>query len=217
MDMRISGKWLNAAVAVIMMASFAACDDTETYAEQKAKERKTIEEYIADNHIDVITADEFLKDTVTNNPFTGPDFSKNEFVLFPDEGVYVQIIRRGTGKPIQAGETKMYNVRYVEYSLQSQDTISMNLYNQDPDVMSCKRTVDTYQAMFKSGVMIQCYNSSVPKGWLVPIKFLKPGFYNGEPSAKVRLIVPHDQGTSNAAQSVYACLYELTLTPQKWQ
>ena len=80
---------------------FVACDDTETYAEQKARENKQIADFIKDNGIQVIKMSDFLKDTITNNPETGPDFSKNEYVLFDDNGVYMQIIRRGTGQQMQ--------------------------------------------------------------------------------------------------------------------
>lgn len=202
---------------LLMAALMASCDDTETYAEQKAAERETIEDFIAENDIDVIELDEFLIDTITDNPYTGPDFTRNEYVLFPDEGVYVQFIRRGTGKALEDGESKMLNVRFMEYDLSDCDTTMMNLYNADPDVMTCKRSGDTYSATFKSGIMYQYYGSSVPQGWLVPMSYLKPGFYNGEPSSKVRIIVPHDQGTSTASQSVYACFYDITITHQKWQ
>lgn len=204
-------------VTVMAIAFFSACQDTVTYAEQKAKERENIDNYIKANDITVITLDEFLKDTVTNNPESGPDFKKNEFVLFPESGVYMQIVRRGTGKPLLAGEKKLYNCRFMEYDIANADTLTTNLFGTDPDVMSCSRVSDTYSATFTQGVMSRAYGNSVPAGWLVPMPYLRPGFYNGAPSAKVRLIVPHDKGNSSAMQSVFACYYEITLMSQKWQ
>ena len=46
--------------------------------------------------------------------------------------------------------------------------------------------------------------------------FITPGILNGD-GAKVRIIAPHNQGTRNAAQSVYPTFYEITITAQKWQ
>ena len=52
---------------------------------------------------------------------------------------------------------------------------------------------------------------SVPSGWLIPFRYLTPGrTTDSEKIARVKLIVPHSQGTSSATQSVYPCFYELT-------
>ena len=72
-------------IAVAILASsvaFISCDDEETYADQKEREARQIRKWISDNDIDVISLSDFLKDTVTNNPETGPDFTRNEYVLF---------------------------------------------------------------------------------------------------------------------------------------
>ena len=41
--------------------------------------------------------------------------------------------------------------------------------------------------------------------------FIKPGLLNAD-GAKVRLIVPHNQGTQLAASNVYPAFYEITIT-----
>ena len=74
-----------------MLSVFPSCDDEETYAEQKEREKNQIMDYIARNNIQVIELDEFLKDTVT-------DVNRNEYVLFSDNGVYMQIVKRGEGR-----------------------------------------------------------------------------------------------------------------------
>ena len=61
-----------------------SCDDDETYAEQKEREAKRIRKWIETHNIDVISISDFLKDTITNNPETGPDSTRNEYVLFAD-------------------------------------------------------------------------------------------------------------------------------------
>ena len=198
---------------------FVACDDTETYAEQKARENKQIADFIKDNGIQVIKMSDFLKDTITNNPETGPDFSKNEYVLFDDNGVYMQIIRRGTGQQMQDGDRWDIHARYYEYGIAAEDTLTLNTFATytSPDQFWCMRNGDNYNAGFTSGVMFSFYGAAVPKAWIMAFPFLKPGFLNGTPSAKIRLIVPHNQGTQRAATNVYPTFYEITLKPEKWQ
>ncbi len=195
----------------------SSCNKTETYADQKAKEKHWINAFIEENKIDIISIEKFLTDTITNNPETGPDFSKNEYVYFQDKGVYMQIIRRGTGEAIADGERKVLTARYYEYAIFEADTLTINLYNTDPDIFTCIRSESVYSASFTSGNMFAIYGSAVPNGWIMALPYIKPGFYNGPPSAKIRLILPHNEGTRQAASNVYPCFYELTIMPQKWQ
>ena len=204
--------------ALFLSAVTISCDDTETYAEQKARENKQIADFIKDNNIQVIKMSDFLQDTITNNPETGPDFSKNEYVLFEDNGVYMQIVRRGTGRQMEDGERWDMTARYYEYGIASEDTLTLNTFaTYAPDQYWCSRDGDTYRAGFTSGVMFSRYGSAVPNSWIMAMPYLTPGFYNGAPSAKVRLIVPHNQGTQKAATNVYPTFYEITIKPEKWQ
>ena len=52
----------------------------------------------------------------------------------------------------------------------------------------------------------------VPNGWIIPLQYVKVGRQTSADSgiAKVRLIVPHSQGQSDATSNVYPCFYELT-------
>ena len=206
-------------IVVVQVLAFGllGCNSGETYADQKAREKSQIDAFISEFGIDVITMEEFLKDTITDNPETGPDKTRNEFVLFPDNGVYMQILRRGEGEPLKSGESKLYNCRFLEYNLAARDTLYMNLFDSDPDIMTCTRNGGMYSATFKSGRMNRAYGSSVPSGWLVPMPYIKPAFYNGSSSARVNLIVPHNQGTNSAANTVTPFFYELLIMTQKWQ
>lgn len=202
---------------VVSSAAFISCDDEETYADQKEREAKQINKWISSHDIDVISLSQFLKDTITNNPETGPDFTRNEYVLFEDNGVYMQIIRRGEGNIIGSSQTRNMMARYVEIYVGSNDTLTMNLYQQEPDIFYVKRTGGNYTASFLSGVMASAYGYSVPNAWIMAIPFIKPGLLNGSSAAKVRLIVPHNQGTQNAASQVYPTFYEIIFTTKKWQ
>lgn len=200
---------------VLLSILVSACNHTETYAEKKERESSQINDFLSSHDIKTIRLDDFLKDTVTNNPETGPDSTLNEYVLIPDNGVYMQIVRRGTGKPLKAGEVKMYNYRFLEYNIATGDTIDLSLYQNDPDVMKCSRTGDYYSATLVSGRM-QRYGQAVPNGWLVAFPYIQPGCLNGSASAKVKLIVPHSMGTSTAMNAVEPYYYELIITAQKY-
>lgn len=198
------------AVCLAMVLSvFPSCEDEETYAEQKEREKNQIMDFIARNNIKVIELDEFLKDTIT-------DVNENEYVLFSDNGVYMQIVRRGGGRVLPAGEKWTINVRYVETFPQTGDTMSMNRLEINPDVFYVKRDGDNYSASFTSGIMASRYGYSVPNAWLMPLPYITPGFLNSR-SAKVRMIVPHNQGTQRAASNVYPAFYEIDYTTEKWQ
>ena len=58
---------------------FQSCDDSETYADLKKKERRQIQSFIEKHNINVITESEFFDQDSTT------DVSKNEYVLFNDK------------------------------------------------------------------------------------------------------------------------------------
>ena len=198
--------------ALMGMVLFTACNDDETYADQKKKERAAITSYIAKQGIKVISEDEFYKQDSTT------DVSKNEYVLFNISGVYMQIIRKGCGKPLEDGKTTTVLCRFSERNLM---TDSLQLANTSlstatlVDKMSVTRSSGSFTASFIAGssLMYSIYGStSVPKGWLAPLLYVKVGRPSGpeDQIAKVKIIVPHTQGQSYAAQNVYPCLYEIT-------
>ena len=92
--------------------------------------------------------------------------------------------------------------------------INILQYNWQVDKMTVKNTSGTFTASFISGesLMYTKYSSqAVPSGWLVPLSYINLGRTpKGEEIAKVRLIVPHTQGQSDASKNVYPCLYEIT-------
>ena len=200
-------KYIFVAAMMMIATLWCSCDDVETYAEMKEKEKANIEKFIKRQGVKVITENQFKeKGYVT-------DTARNEFVLFESSGVYMQIVRRGEGKMMEDGERKVFLVRYFEQNIQTGETLSTNYY-QGVDKLICKREDATYTASFTEGYMLSTYGSSaVPNGWLVPFNYITPGRPNDK-GAKVRLIVPHDHGTSIAAQYVYPTYYEITYIPE---
>ena len=187
----------------------ASCDETVTYSEMKEKEREAVSEYIKEQDIKIISYDEFVANDSTT------DVSRNEYVEIDD--VYMQIVNNpilkdSTAYRINEGDNIDLLIRYYEYNIQDGDTITANLYAADPDEMRVTNTSGSYSATFTSGVMNSVYGSSVPSGWLVPLRFLT--FTRKQSNlAKVNIIVPHTRGTSTAANYVYPCRYQVSFQP----
>lgn len=202
-------------LVIIGLVTIVSCDDDETYADQKARERSAINAYITANGINVISESQFLEqDSMT-------DVSRNEYVLFDNTGVYMQIIRKGCGEKLKNGETATVLCRFDERNLLT-DTLQLsnnNLYwSAIVDKMTVNNTSGTFTAWFdaNSSLMYTAYGSgsttAVPNGWLVPLTYIKLGRPSNadEEIAKVNIIVPHTQGQYYASVNVYPCLYTIT-------
>lgn len=220
-------------IITAVMAGFvlSSCEDDDTYGQRKKKERKIISSFIRNGTlqmaedandtllyvapIKVISESQFEKQDSTT------DVSKNEYVLFSNTGIYMQIVRKGAGEKLKSGETATILCRYTELNMRGDSIQTSNITNSttsSPDVMTVTNTLGTFTASFVSGVMYNSYRSSysssasVPSGWLVPLSYINIGRQTTEDEriAKVRLIVPDDQGQSDASSNVYACFYEIT-------
>ena len=193
------------ALAVFLLVN--ACTDYETYGELKDKERDAIAKFIRDSSFVIISESQFHN----QGDLTIGD---KQFVLLEKSGVYMQIVRPGCGEIIQDGESLTVLCRFLEQALN--DTLVLYNYGYafQPDIMSVTRTGSTYTAMFEQGgFMYSSYGSSVPEGWLVPLQYVKIGrLTNPEDElARVKLIVPHSQGTtSNAKAYVKPYYYDIT-------
>lgn len=204
-------KFALAALAGLMLVT--SCSDTETYADKKKKERSAISRYIKNQNITVISEDKFFsQDSMT-------DVSKNEYVLFESSGVYMQIIRKGCGEKLKIGETATALCRFNEYNLlESDSTLQLtNIYQYKwlVDKLNVNNNSGTINGSFISGssLMYTRYGqAAVPSGWLTPLTYVNLGRpeKDGDQVAKVKIIVPHSEGQSDASSNVYPCLYELT-------
>lgn len=193
---------------------FTACRDDETYADQVKRERSAISAYLADSSVNVISEETFRNQNYTT------DVSKNQFVLFESSGLYMQIVRKGTGKPIASGESARILCRYTERNLLTDSIQVSNVispyYYRYVEVMNVSNNSGTFSGSFEqaTSLMYLFYGSTaIPSGWLAALPYLNFDRYVNADSeiAKVRLIVPHDIGQSYASSGVYPCLYDITL------
>lgn len=212
----------------------AACSDTETYADQRNRERDSINAFLRNEHITVISEKTFQERFEAGVTLTDTSANKNEYVLFESNGVYMQVIDQGCGDIIPQGTSEDVLVRFDEYNINTRALISdeslqcsnnVPAYSYMVDKVRVTNTSGTYTGIFvepSKSVFASTYNTSsytggisgvVPSGWLVPFTYVKIGRGNseGEKIAHVRLLVPHTYGSTAASGSVYACLYDMTL------
>lgn len=203
--------------------SFVACNDTETYAEKREKEDAAISKFITggtemskmfcnNKPVTVISETDFEKRGYVT------DTTKNEYVLFESTGVYMQIVRKGCGESIKSGETASVLCRFAEAnllgdSIQLTNTTTATHYIFDK--MTVTNTLNTFTGSFDPvySIMAQAYSStSVPGGWLVPLRYIKVGRQStpDEEIAKVKIVVPSGQGHYYASMNTYPCFYEIT-------
>jgi len=220
MDMR---RLIFPLVLLMSMLFYVSCESYETYGDKKAKERDAIDKFITEKGIKVIDENTFLAQGQTT------DTTANEYVKLNRTGVYMQILRKGCGSQLENGKTVNLLCRFLEYNILQDSILVCNnvenyIYNsstgtyldasQYVDKMSVLRNGTTITATFVEGMMLMIHSSSasVPAGWLVPLNYINVGRPQNENDeiAKVRLIVPHSQGTADASSSVYPCYYEIT-------
>lgn len=224
-------KKTNILAALMLLAGIcSSCSNGETYADQKDKEYKAITSFLdrdvvitdADGNvvcnvgkIKEISEEDFINQDSTTN------LEENEYVLFSNSGVYMQIVRKGTGEKLEPGKTARVICRFVEFNILG-DSIQLrndvNYWHPSPDIMKISNNSGSFTANFDTeinggGAMYDRYGStSVPSGWLVPFSYIRIGRQESadEGIAKVRLIVPHSEGQTSASSNVYPCFYEIT-------
>ena len=209
-------------LAIIGASTFGiqSCDDGKTYAEMKEDEADAINRYINQNDIEVIDEATFAaQDSVT--------IGENQYVLLDESGVYMHVSYRGDGNELLQEGTHDMVARFVEVALQTRsemfeagDTLMANMYVRNSDYYiegeEFKLTISggSYSASFLRNDSYSMYGlystAAVPSGWLIPLRYLKPSrTTRSDRQARVKLIVPHSEGTSTAQSYVYPCYYEI--------
>lgn len=180
-------------VAAALAVQLVSCDDGMTYAERMEQEREIIDAFLADSgfyYVESFPTDSFR--------------DSKEFMLFPD-GMYMRVEDFGSGRAFKSGD--MVTVRFTEVNLSNQLTVS-NIAASHPDVFRYQVSGSTKTGIFVSdelgdAFMVSLYSSTaVPSGWLLPLDYVRSG-------SRVRLIVPHKLGQSDATYYVYPCYYEI--------
>lgn len=230
-------KLLLAMMAVMVLAGFGSCNDSETYADQRNRELDSINAFLSNEHVTVISESEFktrfeARKTDQSVVLTDTTAGKNEYVLFESNGIYMQVINDGCGDYIKQGSSKNVYCRFREYCISARAAITgvgytlsnistdnayfldeINVYNNSGTFTGS--FVDTSRSLMALTYNTSTYGSvsaTVPSGWLVPFTWIKLGRLINEDDelAHVRLLIPHSYGTTAASSNVYAYLYDIT-------
>lgn len=198
------------------------CEKYETYSDMKEKERDAINSFISQQGIQVIDEATFKAQGETTNT------TSNQYVRFERNGVYMQIMRKGCGTKLEDKKNEVLVCRFREQNIMTGQVVIRNDIHAFislsgktidvgavPDHMNVYRNGNNITGSFVDGMMYQFHGSaSVPAGWLVPLNYISVGYPDPEEAndeiAKVRLIVPHSQGTADASSSVTPYFYEIT-------
>jgi len=225
-------KRIKEGIAALFLAALflSSCDDGKTYAELRDDEIDAIESWISTHDYQIISESDFYaQDTMT---------AENQFVLFEESGIYMNIIEKGKGESVLPDGSYAILSRYFEIAMQERDemfylgdtlTGNMNLLNYPGYIVDSSWSLPTYMlhpeeykvtingtsysaAFTSSYIMYPIYGTtSVPTGWLLPLHYIKPSrTASSDDVARVRLLIPHAEGTANAVKYVYPCYYEIT-------
>lgn len=191
---------------VLIGLAFQSCDDSKTYAEMLEDEKNAIDDYISTHDIKVISLDELLsrKDTMTQ---------ENEYVLFKENGVYMNIVSRGElddkGYAKKPKNNDQILARFIEYDLVEKDTTgTSNWFSADAvDVFNYIKNGTASYGQFTEGSMANFLYTSfgsvaVPAGWLLPLNYIGH-------KAHVKLLIPSKMGNDYAQRNVYPYFYEI--------
>ena len=192
---------------------FQACDNSKTYAEMLEDEKNAVNKFIKDSAINVISLEEFERDTIT-------DLSRNEYVAFSN-GVYMQIVDRGNADDPEDSFAN-YNVfcaRYLEKNIASNELTCFNVVL--PEYINASdyyRSPLTFRYVNENssayGIVLSTpldydylwtansYGTAIPGGWLLALPYLRD-------NAHVRLIIPSKMGHSISQQNVIPYYYDI--------
>ena len=216
-------------LTALLCPALCSCEDEDTYAEMRKTERAQISNFLnygtrivdeesGDVTLEVKAPIKVISENELYANYTTTNVDENEYVLLSGSGIYMQILREGTGERLQDGESATVICRHTEFNIAADSIQSTNAQSATteiyPDRMTVQKNYGTITASFSSGLMHQLYGSSVPSGWILPLQFIKLGRQSSEDGevAKVRIIVPSTEGQSDAMNNVYPCFYEITYT-----
>ncbi len=210
-------------LGLLVLVGLQACNDGKTYGELVEEEEDAIARYISQHNIKVISKDQFFANDSTT--------AENEYAFFKDKGIYMNIVYPGDAEEILPDGSHVLLSRFVEVLMKdvpdlgrvTGDTLLKNMYANDYPGMQMKpeeysvviENKTNYMGTFtgRYSLMARTYegNTAVPTGWLFPLQFIKPArTTQSSKVARVKLILPHSEGSFYASRFVYPCFYEIT-------
>ena len=174
---------------------FQACDNSKTYAEMLEDEKNAVNKFIKDSAINVISLEEFERDTIT-------DLSRNEDDpedTFANNNV---ICARYLEKNIASNELTCFNVvlpEYINASDYYRSPLTFRYVNENSSAYGIVLSTPLdYDYLWTAN----SYGTAIPGGWLLALPYLRD-------NAHVRLIIPSKMGHSISQQNVIPYYYDI--------
>ena len=165
------------AIAFAALFSFVACSDSETYADQRNRERDSINAFLRNENITVITEKQFEErwNARQKNPdqvLTDTSANTNEYVLFESNGVYMQIVDLGCGDYIQKGQSEDVLVRFDEYTINTRAKICDEALQCSNNYTGTSFLVDKMRVTNTSGTFTGLFWMPAKGGWILRLSLL---------------------------------------------
>lgn len=189
-------------ILLIMCAALLAvsCGKGRSYTDMLKAENKAIDRLITKNGFEILK--EFPADTV---------FKENQFVKL-ENGVYLNIIDRGTAQRAVSGETNILYRCIVSYPMDSAYVYQNSVYLINAYKTKDGRSVnygpnsngtDPYEMLYQDPDLYYSISGNfASEGLMTPLKYVGDG-------AKVKLIVPFKRGISNDNNNGEPAYYEI--------
>ncbi len=171
-----------------MVFVFASCENSSNYSAMVEAQKQQIRDYIADNGIEILK--EYPADSV---------FAPNQYLWEDEDSILFRLDRRGVGEPIEIGD--YVNVRWVQYSLDTGDSVSYWTTVDMPYPLALVYNPELTEYNIEA---LQSRSNSDCIGWQSALRLM------GRSEAIADIIVPSPIGLKDAFVAVKAYRYKFT-------
>ena len=175
---------------------FQACDNSKTYAEMLEDEKNAVNKFIKDSAINVISLEEFERDTMQIVDRGNADDPEDTFA---NNNV---ICARYLEKNIASNELTCFNVvlpEYINASDYYRSPLTFRYVNENSSAYGIVLSTPLdYDYLWTAN----SYGTAIPGGWLLALPYLRD-------NAHVRLIIPSKMGHSISQQNVIPYYYDI--------
>ena len=165
---------------LILMIGATSCNQN-SYSAKRAEEEKLIADFIKRQGINIIYEE----------PESEASWGDKDYLKVPGyDDLYFHLVKRGdTAYTVK--EYDRINVRYIRYTLNA--------------IADTARYMNTIEQAYPTTFTYSDYETSVPRGWLVAVKYMK---HNG---AACKIICPSKQGMDAEKNAVIPYGYDMQI------
>lgn len=170
-----------------MALLLVSCESSSNYSVKIEAQKQMIRDYIAANNIEILR--EYPEDSI---------FAPNQYLWEHDDSILFRLDHRGVGDPIEIGDR--VNVRWVQYSLETGDSVSYWTTIDMPYPLELVYNPELTQY----NIDRQNRSNSDCIGWQSAMRLM------GRSEAIADIIVPSPIGLKDAFNAIKAYRYKFT-------